>query len=74
MTYTVYLYSITGGVKYASDKALTVYRADNAHSSPVEHVGIYFGGGDILVPQQLLDGANVVAILEESGVGSSGDR
>ena len=37
-----------------------------AHSQapPVEHVGVDHGGGDMLVTKQILDGADVVAVLE----------
>src|SRR5690606_24867719 len=44
-----------------------VERTDHAAAAAVEHVGVDRRGGDVLVPEQLLDGADVVAVLEQVG-------
>ena len=41
--------------------------AADAGGAAVEDVGVDHGGGDVLVAEQLLDGADVVAVLEQVG-------
>src|SRR5690606_22704049 len=48
-------------------QGLAIQRAADAVAAAVEDVGIDLRGGDILVAQQLLDGANVVALLQQVG-------
>src|SRR5690606_21035145 len=45
----------------------TVQRTEHTERAAVEHVGVDLRGGDVLVPEQLLDGADVVAVLEQVG-------
>lgn len=42
-----------------------IHGADHTHGPAIEHVGVDLGGGDVLVPQQFLDGADVVALLQQ---------
>src|SRR5690606_1490975 len=46
---------------------LTIQRAADVVAAAVEDVGVDLGGGDVLVAEQLLDGAQVVAVLEQVG-------
>jgi hypothetical protein len=39
-----------------------VYRTPNPATAPVEHMGVDHRGADILVPQEFLHGANIIAI------------
>jgi hypothetical protein len=41
--------------------------ADHSSSAAIENVGIDHGGFDIFVTEEFLDGADVVAVLEEVG-------
>jgi hypothetical protein len=40
-----------------------VYGTDNTHCASIQDVGIDFGGGDIFMPEKLLDGADVIPFL-----------
>jgi hypothetical protein len=40
-----------------------VHGADHAHRTAAEYVGVNFRGSDVLVAEQLLDGADVIAFL-----------
>src|SRR5690606_17375276 len=44
---------------------LAIQRAADAVAAAVEDVGVDLGGGDVLVAEQFLDGAQVVAVLEQ---------
>lgn len=44
-----------------------VQRAFDCHSAALEDVGVDHGGFDVFVPEEFLDGADVVAVLEEVG-------
>src|SRR5690606_41652080 len=46
---------------------LTIQRAADSVAAAVEDVGIDLGSGDVLVAEQLLDGAQVVAVLVQVG-------
>ena len=43
-----------------------VYGTDNTHCASIQDVGIDFGGGDIFMPEKLLDGADVIPFLQQS--------
>lgn len=45
----------------------SIKRANNSPSTAIQNMGINHGGFDIFVTQQLLDGADVVAILQKFG-------
>jgi len=65
--------SITGGELACSwtDVALGVERVDRADDAAaaahVEDVGVDHGGLDVFVPENLLDGSDVVAVHQEVG-------
>jgi hypothetical protein len=40
-------------------------RAANVEAGTVEDMGVDHSGGDILVAEQLLNGANIVAVLQQ---------
>lgn len=42
-----------------------VERAANSEPGFLEHVGVEHRGGDVFMPEELLDGANVVAVFEQ---------
>ena len=44
-----------------------VERAPHAATATVQDMGVDHGGADVLVSEELLDGADVVAVLEEMG-------
>ena len=44
-----------------------IQRAPHPCTSPIEHMGIYHGGRNIPVPQQFLDGPNVISTLQQVG-------
>ena len=46
---------------------LTVQRATNGQAAAIEDVSIDHGGGDIFVPKQILDGADIVAGFKQMG-------
>ena len=46
---------------------LDIERADDAAIALVEHVGVDQGGFDVAMTEEFLDGADVVAVLEEVG-------
>jgi len=50
-----------GGVR--SEEAETVGGAQDAGRAPVEDVGVDHGGGHVAVAEELLDGADVGAVL-----------
>jgi hypothetical protein len=39
-------------------------RTSDCQPAALEHMSVHHGGFDILVAEQLLDGANVVSVLE----------
>ena len=41
--------------------------AFDGKSAALEYVGVDHGGADILMPEQFLNGTNIVAVLEEMG-------
>ena len=48
------------------DPRLLIGRASNAEPRFLKDVRIDLGRGDVLVPEQLLDGADIVALLEQA--------
>jgi len=40
-------------------------RAPDSHTAPVQHMGIDHGGSYVLVPEELLDCSNVIAVLKQ---------
>ena len=45
----------------------SIQRAFDGQAAALEDVGVDHGGADVLVAEQFLDGANIVAILEQMG-------
>ena len=44
-----------------------IRRTQNALTAPVQHMGINLGGLDALVAEQLLNGADVISLLDKMG-------
>ena len=44
-----------------------IHWTEHASWSPIENMGIDHGGFDVLVAEQLLNGADIVAVLEQVG-------
>ena len=52
---------------WAGGSRIGVQGTADTSTAPVEDVGVDHGGGDVAVAEELLDGSDVVAALEEVG-------
>jgi hypothetical protein len=52
-------------IQTAQGSSESIHRATHAVAAPVEYMGIDHGRGEVLVPQEFLDGSDVVAGFEQ---------
>ena len=52
---------------FLSSSSLRIERATHALATVLQHMRIDHGSPDVLVPQEFLHGANVIAIFQEAG-------